>query len=191
MVWCFPQEEFIRYVLIVPCLICILPDSVFYLFFYDCFVVQPPLSFLLSAACLWSGTGRQQLHVLGAARAGSSGNPGERLFVRRGQVDHEEHAVRHVLLGAGAGDLVLPPTATDRRQQLTVPLRVLQVLQGDHVGQSQFAVKAEATPAAPHQEAEETDEEQEERDGCYADVGHGSCTDDGLAWALALLSNTN
>lgn len=169
----------------------ILPDSVFNFFLYDCFVVQPPVFFLLSAACLWSRTGRQQLHVLGAARAGSSGNPGKRLFIRRGQVDHEEHAVRHVLLGAGAGELVLPPTATDGRQQLTVPLRVLQVFQGDHVGQSQFAVKAEATPAAPHQEAEETDEEQEERDGCYADVGHGSCADDGLTWALALSSNTN
>lgn len=75
---------------------------------------------------------------------------------------------------------MLPPTAADGGQQLTVPLWVLQVLQGDHVGQSQLAAEAEATPAAPHQEAEDAEEEEEDGDGCYGDGGDGSCTDDGL-----------
>lgn len=153
--------------------------SVFEFFHDDGLVFQPHPFIFTSAARLQSRT-RRQLQVLRAARAGGSGDPGEGLFVGRGQVDHEEDAVRHVLIGAGAGELGLPPTAPNGGQQLAVPLRVLQVLQGDHVGQSQLAVQAEASPAAPQQEAEGTDEEEEEGDGCYGDVG-GSGTDDGLA----------
>lgn len=68
--------------------------------------------------------------------------------------------------------------AAEGRQQFAVPLRVLQVLQGDDVGQAQLSVQAEAPAAAP-QEAEGGDQE-EEGDGCYGDVG-GSGTDDGPA----------
>lgn len=161
-------------------------DLVLDFFLYDCLVIQLHPLFFISAACLWSRTRWQQLHVLGAACAGSPGNPGERLFVWRGQVDHEEHAICHVLLRAGTGELVLPPTASDGGQQLTVPLWVLQVLQGDHIGQSQLTAKTEATPAAPHQEAKDTEEEEKDGDGCYGDVGGGSCTADGLTWGLAL-----
>lgn len=141
--------------------------------------------FFTSAARLWSRTRGRKLQVLGAARAGSSGDPGERLFVRRGQVDHEEDAVCQVLLRAGAGELMLPPTAADGGQQLTVPLRVLQVLQGDHVGQSQLIAEAEASAATPQKEAEGTEEDEEEEDCCYGDVG-SSGTDDGLARVLVL-----
>lgn len=136
---------------------------------------------LVPAARLSTGTRRQQLHVFGAARARGSRNPGERLLVWRGQVDHEEHAVRRILLRADAGQLVLPPAASDGGQQLTVPLGVLKVLQGDHVGEAQLAVEAETSSAAPHEEGEDAEEEQEEGGGRYADVGDGSCVNDGLA----------
>lgn len=80
---------------------------------------------------------------------------------------------------------MLPPTAADGGQQLAVPLRVLQVLQGDHVGQSQLAAKAEASAATPQKEAEDAEEDEEEEDCCYGDVG-SSGTDDGLARVLVL-----
>lgn len=96
---------------------------------------------------------RQKLYILRAAGAGSSGNPGERLLIGRRQVDHEEHSICHVLLGAWAGELLLPPAAAEGRQQLAIPLWVLQILQGDHVGQSQLSAESEAPPAPPEQEA--------------------------------------
>lgn len=102
-------------------------SSVFYKYF-----------FFIPAAGLWSRTWRQ-LQIFGAACAGCSGNPGEGLFVWRGQVDHEEHAIRHILLGAAAGKL-LPSVASEGGQQLAVLLWVLQVLQGNHVGQIQLSV---------------------------------------------------
>ncbi|TNN50419.1 hypothetical protein EYF80_039345 [Liparis tanakae] len=104
------------------------------------------------------------------------------------RVDHEEHAaVRRVLLGAGVGHLV-PSAASDGGQQLAVPLRVLQVLQGDHVGQAQFAAEAEAeaVAAAPRHEAADADQQEEEGDGCKGDEGDGPHAHDGLAGALAL-----
>lgn len=162
-------------------------NSVIDFFLYDGLVAQPPAFLFPSAHGLQTWTGRQQLNVLAAAAgAGGSGDPGERLLVGRGQVHHEEDAVRHILFGAGAGQLVLPSTAPDGGQQLAVPLGVLQVLQGDHVGQAQLPVQAKAASAAPHQEEEETEEEEDEGDGSHSDVGDGFCTDDGLAWALAL-----
>lgn len=143
--------------------------------------------FSVSAAKLWSKARWQQLHVpAAAAGAGSSGDPGECLFIRRGQVDHEEDAVRHVLLRAGVGDL---PVASDGGQELTVPLWVLQVFQGDHVGKSQLSTEAEALSTTPHYKTQGAEEESEEGDGRYGDVDGGSWADYGLAWTLVGLLN--
>lgn len=135
--------------------------------------------FFIPAAGLRSRTWRQ-LQIFGAACAGRSGNPGECLFVRRGQVDHEEDAVRHILLGAAAGEL-LPPAASEGGQQLAVLLRVLQVLQSDHIGQVQLSVQAEASSAPADVEAEDAEEDEEEGGGCYGDVGDRANAEDGLA----------
>lgn len=76
---------------------------------------------------------------------------------------------------------MLPPAASEGGQKLAVPLWILQVLQGDHVGQAQLAVKAKSSLAAPDQKAEDAEEEEEEEgDGCYDNIGDGCCADDGL-----------
>lgn len=142
----------------------------------------------ISVARLRSRTWRQ-LHVLGAGGAGGaggSGDPGEGLLVRWGQVDHEEDAIRHVLLGAAAGEPVLPPAASDGGKQLAVPLRVLQVLQSDHVGQVQLTIQTDGASAPAYQKAEDTEEEEEEGGGCYGNIGDGAHADDGLTWTLTL-----
>lgn len=145
---------------------------------YVCFFAHPPPSFSLPPSCLRSRTRWQQLQILGAAGAGGPGDPGEGLLVGGGQVDHEEDAVRHVLLRAAAGKLT--PATTEGGEQLAVLLGVLQVLQGDHVGQVQL-VEVKALPAPTDHEAEGTEDEEEEGGSCYGNERDGYRAVDGLS----------
>lgn len=149
----------------------------------DYFIIRSH-PFFLWLSCLWSRTGWQQLHILGAACAGRPGDPGEGLLIGWGQVDHEEHPIWHILFRAAAGKLA--PAAAQGGQQLTVPLRVLQIFQGDHIGQIQLPIQTEAPPAPTDQKAKDAHQKDEEGSRSYDDVGDGSGADDGFTWTLTL-----